>query len=213
MNRFMFPGALIALCLACTSGKIERIPAAQPSKQINSVVIQGNREAVWAKAIPNLGKTFFVINNLDKASGLINVSYTGDPENYVDGGQLTSTVDSPQGKYSITFPKARGAQIYQAAVPMRNGMTLPASINRRLTLEGRVNIIVEEISKEETKVTVNARYVLTKDVQIRVSNGFREDLHNTLSMNTNGSSTFPNEPDTYFPTGKLEAEVLSVFKM
>jgi hypothetical protein len=56
----------------------------------NTKLIEKSREDVWNAGIAALGKRFFVINNLDKSSGLININYSGDPEKYVDCGRITS---------------------------------------------------------------------------------------------------------------------------
>jgi hypothetical protein len=49
----------------------------------NSKILEKPRDAVWNAAVPALGKQFFVINNMDKSSGFINLSYSGDPETFV----------------------------------------------------------------------------------------------------------------------------------
>jgi hypothetical protein len=68
----------IALCLAACAGKVDYIrPASQAAPSANAKVIAKPRAAVWSASVPELGKQFFVSNNLDKSSGLINVSYNG----------------------------------------------------------------------------------------------------------------------------------------
>ncbi len=54
----------------------------------NVKTIEKPREQVWNASVPELVKHFFVKNNLDKSSGLIKVSYRGDPEKYVDCGRV-----------------------------------------------------------------------------------------------------------------------------
>ena len=94
----------IALSLMTTfivgcAGKLDYVrPIVQPGASSNSKVIDKPRDAVWNASVPALGRQFFVINNLDKSSGLINVSYSGDPEKYVDCGQVSSYVKNLQGE-------------------------------------------------------------------------------------------------------------------
>ena len=63
-------------------------------------------EEAWSRAIPQIGKSFFVINNIDKSSGILNVSYTGDPEKYVDCG----TIHSELGVNRADFQVAKASQ-------------------------------------------------------------------------------------------------------
>src|SRR5262245_57370267 len=97
-NRFLMkrlrtnwplPPLLILAALAC--GCASRFEYIKPPSQVatpNFKMIEKPREEVWNAAIPALGKQFFVINNLDKDSGLINLSYAGDPEQYIECGRI-----------------------------------------------------------------------------------------------------------------------------
>ena len=54
----------------------------------NEVVVDMSFEDAWAKMISKLSQSFFVLNNIEKASGFINLSYAsddGDP--FVDCGR------------------------------------------------------------------------------------------------------------------------------
>ena len=197
-------------CLGCVNGAITRTPSVERPVN-NSIVVGMSRDVVWAKAIPQLGKTFFVINNLDKASGLVNVSYSGDPEKYVDGGIITSKVSGPQGEQTSTFPASRAYQHYLGTVRLNNGMMGIVSLDRKLSLDGRANIILEEIEPTKTRITVNIRYVLNKSV-VMANQAHSQTLSNTMSMSTGAPATFPGENDLYRSTGVLEEDILSAFK-
>src|SRR6266568_2372792 len=105
-------GLLVA---ACVTGNREIIPAMRPAELQNSITVDRPRAEVWAKGIPQLGQRFFVINNLDQASGFVNVSYSGDPEKYVDGGTARFTVQNARGPRTYEFPVASAHQVYEAA--------------------------------------------------------------------------------------------------
>ena len=80
----------ILLSVAACAGKIDYVrPTSQLAPAANVKTIDRPREAVWNTSVPELSKQFFVINNLDKSSGLMNISYTGDPERYIDCGRIT----------------------------------------------------------------------------------------------------------------------------
>ncbi|WZB71892.1 hypothetical protein WJ968_09260 [Achromobacter xylosoxidans] len=64
-------------------------------------------DEVWTKAVPAIGKQFFVINNLDKSSGLMNLSYSGSPEQYVDCGHLNLQDQKASGVQTQSFPLRR----------------------------------------------------------------------------------------------------------
>lgn len=210
--RFLAPVLSLVLLSGCVSGAITRTQATRPERGTNSVIVQGTRDEVWARAIPVLGKTFFIINNIDKQSGLINVSYSGDPERYVDGGMITSYVTGPRGEFRSTFPASRGSWVYNAITKLSNGMDVYSTVYRTLTLDGRANIILEEAPSKQTKITVNIRYIMTKSGVIRTMTEPPSNFTGTASMSTGGELVFPGERDTYYPTGVLEQEILQAFK-
>src|SRR3546814_8710634 len=58
----------------------------QPSLT-NSRTVNAGFEETWDRLVRNLSSEFFVINNIEKASRIINVSFQTDaPERYVDCG-------------------------------------------------------------------------------------------------------------------------------
>ncbi|MBA4343233.1 MAG: hypothetical protein C0423_13930 [Methylibium sp.] len=186
------------------------MPDAQQRQQAWSKVVDRPRSEVWDAAIPNLGKQYFVINNLDKASGLINLSYSGDPERFVDCGRITSTVTNLRGDRGYDFAASKAQQNYEL-MDLRYGLQI---INRRMSLEGRTNLVFEAIDANRTKVTANVRYVLTR--KIMVYNGARQLMggkDGTISFNSGQVESFPPDADsgglTCVPTGALERDLLS----
>lgn len=158
--------------------------------------------------MPALGSSFFVINNIDKESGFINVSYSGNPEKYVDCGIIDSYVENVRGKRTYRFP---GSSAYKEYEIMEKGQLFFAK--RKMDLEGRINIIVQEVSLDSTTVTVNTKYILTKDVLL--SNVQNQSYHtnDSISFNTNGGASFPQALTTCYATGALEQEVLSSLRV
>ncbi len=200
--------AVVVILIGGCAGKFTYMQPTQNYKAINSVAVDKPRADVWKKIIPLLGGSFFVINNLDKESGLINVSYSGNPVKYVDCGVIDSSVKDMQGRKTYNFPAAAAYVEYET---MHDGENL-LFIKRKMNLEGRINIIVQEVSATSTLVTVNTKYVLTKDVLISNPQGQSHHANDSISFNTNGSASFP-EPITCYATGALEHEVLSLFGM
>jgi hypothetical protein len=135
-----------------------------PQKSLNNtVVINKPRESVWNVLVPELGKQFFVINNMDKGSGFINISYSGSPERYVDCGTVTSYVKNARGERTYVFP---GSSEYQKYEIMNSGTLY--FLERKMGLEGRINLVFEDIDAGKTRITANTRYILTREQRVRL---------------------------------------------
>jgi len=153
---------IFCLICGCSFGNIHYYEPADKPNVKNVIIINKRFDEVWKEIVPSLGKTFFVINNLDKDSGLINVSYTGDPEKYVDCGKIESIVKNAWGKRTYSFPASSAYQEYEVA-----SETPPYTIKvvRKMELDGRINIIIESVEPQKTRITVNAKYVIKKDME------------------------------------------------
>jgi len=208
--RVLISALAVAVLSGC-AGKVDYIrPSVQVTQGQNTKTINRPREAVWATSVPALGKQFFVINNLDKSSGLINLSYSGDPEKYIDCGRITSFVKNAQGERTYDFPGAKSQQNYEIMNP-NAGLFF---IDRRMNLEGRVNLIFEEVDANTTRVTANTRYVVNRSQTIRsAAGGFPQNFNDSISFNSGSSAPFPSNQRGEFAEcaarGILEQEVLS----
>jgi hypothetical protein len=201
------------LLIAGCAGKLDYVrPTTPPTASVNYKIIDKPRDAVWNASVPELGKQFFVINNLDKSSGLINISYSGDPEKYIDCGRVTSYVKNARGERTYDFAGAKAQQTYE--VMNENGLFF---IDRKMSLDGRVNLVFEELSPNQTKVTANTRYVVQRRQTVRsAANNFPKSASDSISFNSGGSSSFAANADgratECVATGSLEREVLSAIK-
>ena len=126
-----------AAALVGCAGKQEYVRPTAAAAVENVKVVNRPRAEVWDAAVPALGKQFFVINNLDKASGLINLSYSGDPQRYVDCGRIISFVKNARGERTYNFAGASARVDYEMMV---DGAHL-IFLSRRLELDGRINLI------------------------------------------------------------------------
>lgn len=203
----------LSLALAACAGKVDYIrPTAQPGATSNVKAVERSRDAVWNTSVPELGKQFFVINNLDKSSGLMNISYTGDPERYIDCGRITSYVKNASGERTYDFAGAKAQQAYEVMNPSV-GLFL---LDRKMNLEGRVNLIFEEVGPNSTRVTANTRYVVTRTLTVRGGNNLPQTKTETISFNSGSVGAFPantgGQGTECVPTGALEREILSAIK-
>jgi hypothetical protein len=154
---------VIAVCAVglagCVSGGINYTgPQSHVVPNSNSITIAKSRDEVWSKAIPHLGKEFFVINTMDKSSGLINLSYSGNPEKYVDCGQLHFDVTNARGARAYDLAGSSHDQSYEFVANQRL-----FSAHRKMSLDGRVNLVFEQVDASHTRVTASTRYVVTKN--------------------------------------------------
>lgn len=199
---------LNALLLGC-AGRLDYVPPTVQSRPDNSIVVNKPRDVVWKQIVPALGKQFFVINNMDKDSGFINLSYSGDPERYVDCGRIVSYVKNARGERTYDFPGSKSEQQYE--IMNSNGLFL---VNRKMSLEGRINLTFEEISSDKTRVTANTKYVLSRASTVQnAGGGIPQSFNHTMSFNSGQSGTLPGQEGKHLechPTGLLEREVLSL---
>ncbi|SRR6266545_4413266 len=211
---FLVPRLALTLsCAGCLSGNLQYTPpqSAAPSAP-NSLTVDKSLDTVWKELVPALGSRFFVINNLDKESGLINVSYSGNPESYVDCGQIESWVDNARGKRTYNMPGA-SSQSYE--FKGSDGMLYFGE--RKMSLEGRMNLILESLSPTQTRITVNTRYVVSRNLQARrVDLGMPNSTADSIAFNAGQRAEFPQrgatKPLTCQPTWKLETDVLDLVK-
>jgi hypothetical protein len=131
----------------------------------NEKVVSHPQSQVWDGLVKELSKSFFVINNIDKESRIINLSFNTDsPQEYIDCGKTYRTYT--QGGKVVNFEyEVAGPSQYKMASPNQPGPAFSGYIivNRRPVLEGRSNIYIapDEINKNNSIITVNTRYIFT----------------------------------------------------
>lgn len=205
-----FPIALLfflALLSGCASSNFTYKPPEAMSKIENSITVNENKEKIWNKLVRGIGTNFFVINNMDKQSGFINVSYSGDPEKYVNGGELHFKFSNAYGERNYIFPATRANARYETMI---NGVY--CIINRNITLDGRMNILINEIDSTHTSISINTRYILTMNVTGSDYSGRSlTPYQETISFNTgqSGKSTGGGE---YYSNGEFEKSILELIK-
>lgn len=194
--------ALVAGCAVATY-----TPPTRVSGETNVKLIDKSRDEVWAAAVPQVGKNFFVINNIDRTSGLMNVSYTGDPARYVDCG--TVTVQDPLGR-TVTLAAASPELDFTAFEGSGAGR-----INQRMSVVGRLNLIFEELTPNKTRVTAAGSYVLSRQRSVHALGGNLLSFHSaTATLTTGGVAKFTDsqagQGTTCVNTGLLEADLLAL---
>jgi hypothetical protein len=202
--------AVLALFLGgCLTGNFQYTAPQSVPVASNARVVNQSVDDVWKTLIPALGSRFFVINNLDKSSGLVNVSYSGNPEQYIDCGHIDAWVDNVRGKRSYNFAAASPMQTYE----VKSGTGLYV-IERRMNLDGRINIILEALDVDRTRVTANTRYVVTRQMQgRRIDLAIPYSTSDTINFGSGQAADFPDRGSGAVrceATGRLETAILDL---
>lgn len=205
MKKSVLVSCLVLVVAGCSSGKFTYIQPEKNYKTNNLIRIDKPRSEVWKKILPPLRSSVFIINNLDKNSGVINISYSGNPEKYVDCGIIDSYVNDAQGERTYNFPASSEYQEYETIGDDDNLYLM----ERKMNLEGRIKITVQEVSPDSTFVAVNSKYVVTKKLLISNPEGEGGNLSDRVSFPTNGSASFLGSKTICYATGALEKEVLN----
>jgi hypothetical protein len=167
------------------------------SPKANEVVAKMTFDAAWDRLIDHASKTFFSIENFEKQSGLLTLSFGADQASrFIDCGH----VDARTGGATFSGPYAD-------------------YVTRQLggSLTGKMNLLVQRVSATETKIRVNARYMLYAPASIQP---YATQPATTWAFDTGGASTQavanplnPSAPTrSCIPTGAAEAEILKAFE-
>lgn len=158
---------------------------------------------VWEALIDHTSGTFFAIDNFEKDSGLLTLSFgaSGIGE-FVDGGHWT--FKRTPGTDPIT-----GLHVPALSFDGNYADYIEIYANGRLT--GKMNLFVRQLEENQTEVKVRARYVVQS---IYVSG------NNTWSFDTGGSDTKAvfnpakgTEPmRTMRPTHKAELSIIEAIE-
>lgn len=125
----------------------------------NEITVDMPFEAVWDGLVRELAKNFFVINNIEKSSRIINVSYlTEHPEDYIDCGQSIRKTSRGEETREYKYESA-GDSTFLLEGGARDYFEYSHEIQRKTDLEGRINIYVAPVTESKSVVSVNTIYV------------------------------------------------------
>ena len=119
------------------------------------------QSVVWDRLVKNIATSFFVINNIDKESRILNLSYSSDrPQDYIDCGRTRHDYTLNGVTKSFEYGTTDNIARYEVATPRQLSTQASSSFElvRTAKLEGRANVYVAP-EGNGTKVTVNAKSV------------------------------------------------------
>ena len=152
-------GVLAALS-GCAASSTFSYTESPPVEVENAVLIGRGFDPTWDILVKNLAAEFFVINNIDKESRIINVSFsTNDPGQFMNCGRSARSFTGGAGKsVSYNYAVTDDVEYYSADDQGRAW-----SVRRETELNGRANIYLAP-EGENTRMTVNVRYIMNVDV-------------------------------------------------
>ena len=220
-----------ALATGCaslgTSTMTYRAPDPVPVE--NEIDVERPAGETWDRVVQGLSKSFFVINNIDKESRLINVSFsTTRPQEYITGGSVRREFkEDAEAAVEVTEYDPAASSSYSLAGKWGTNQNLPSTMmmSRKCSLEGRVNIFLAP-REAGTRITVNVRYVLSVAVSGKyLSKDAYGNVVGTGEVRPGSASAAftTNQPNSFDwgtsmdplvvsfrSTGRLEAEILAL---
>ena len=109
----------------------------------NSVTTNKNFDETWTSVIDFVNDSFFKIENLEKDSGLLTLSFgSKEAENFIDCGYFEYTL-------FFTGEEFKGSYIDY----VKSGLLA--------VLEAKMNINIQKIDNESTKISINTNYTFS----------------------------------------------------
>ncbi|WAW08960.1 hypothetical protein NB640_06580 [Oxalobacter vibrioformis] len=192
MKKLMAVFAVIVLSGCATTTESYEPPKEYPVESVR--IFNASFDTVWKRLVKNLSKDFFVINNIEKSSHIINVSFSSDrPSDYVDCGTYTITTT---GFDPFTY-KAESSSTYD---------DWGGTAVQRTRLEGRVNIYVAP-EKNKTEVTVSVKYVLPIDISVTHRNKLFKE---TQTYSFSSKQKYSGNDAICYSKGVIERSILDM---
>lgn len=151
--------SVILLISGCATSNI-KYTQPEITKIQNQVTINEDFDVVWNRLVKNLSSDFFVINNIEKASRIINVSFsTSKPSEYVNCGKSVREFSNARGKKVYEYDPSEATRY-----TFTNDMGHMFNAVRSSKLSGRANIYLAP-TDNGTELSVNTKYVVDVDIQ------------------------------------------------
>ena len=148
MNKFL-SSLVMAVLLSSCAVDVEKIrenvgkyvpPNIDDTNFKNSAITNINFEETWTSVIDFVNDSFFKIENLEKDSGLLTLSFgSKEAENFIDCGDFEYTL-------FFTGEEFKGSYIDYA----KSGLLA--------VLEAKMDVNIQKIDNETTKISINTNY-------------------------------------------------------
>ena len=207
LKRVGWSAALIVSCVVFggCSGTLAYTPPNAPAPTGSTLLLAKRPDEVWQWVVSTAHRVGFIVERLDNAGGVIELSYRGNPEPYVDCGRVVSQVSNLRGKRTYRFPAAASFVEYE----FMTGQEIVV-IDRSMQLESQVSVRIAARGPNETHVWTRARYLLKRILVVRDTEGRSRTTTQAVQFDSGQSAAFAGAV-TCVATGRLEQAALPVF--
>lgn len=163
--HILFVIGLVAAITGCTTGSYTA-PNTTEVKPFETVV-NASYDTVWTALIDHASQNFFAIDNFEKDSGLLTLSFgSSTPSRFVDCGHwVVSGMKTYNGLY-VDYLNQYGA-----------------------VLSGKMNVTVRKLSEAKISVRTNARYILTRSGVSMPNTIYATPFNDTWTFDSGSSAT------------------------
>jgi len=207
MKRFLLSLVMTILLSSCAV-KVEKItenvgkyvpPNIDDNNFKNSVIINKNFDETWTSVIDFVSDSFFKIENLEKDSGSLTLSFgSKEVENFIDCGDFEYTL-------FFTGEEFKGSYIDYA----KKGLMA--------VLEAKMSISIRNIDRKSTKISINTNYRFSTqhalgyyDPELNQTYSFVSGGYQTIDVINPISGSIPTR--TCKSTNFAENAILNVIK-
>ena len=150
--RIFFSSLVMTILLSSCAGKKEKLtenvgkyvpPNINDANFKNSIITNKSFDETWTSVIDFVNYSFFKIENIEKDSGLLTLSFgSKEAEKFIDCGDFEYTL-------FFTGEEFKGSYIDYA----KSGLLA--------VLEAKMNINIQKIDNESTKISINTNYTFS----------------------------------------------------
>lgn len=168
----------VAGCATPETPELDYLPPSGRPAVDRSAFVRQQPWLVWGNILDHLQQQGAQVTDLDEARGTLVMTYSGDPEPYVDCGWIVTYEEDdlerlPAAQSDASFRRRRDGEV--------------VTLERDLRLDASLNVQVEP-SGEDTVVRTDSTYVLTKTI---ASEEAEQPLHTeTISFQAGQSDAF-----------------------
>lgn len=207
--------SIMAIGLTGCAGRLAYTPPAVQPPSMDSKTVLRPYDQVWKDSADTLARGPWVIDTLDRNTGVMVLRFSGNPEKYLDCGTVDGSVSNLRPGAQITrayqFPAASANQTYEQPV---DGNIY--DVTRTMGLAGTINVRLRQEGKKATRAAVNAQYDVTRTASIsntptgRVYAPIKDSV--SFASHSQGTLPGPGRATQCVATGELEREVLAAIR-
>ena len=194
MKKFCSLVVILIFLSSCATNVGKYVPPnTEDTNFTNSVISNKNFDDTWTSVIDFVSGSFFNIENFEKDSGLLTLSFgSREAENFIDCGDFEASF-------------ANGEEF-------KGSYTEYALTNLNAVLEARMNINIRKIDNESTKIRINTNYVfkIFPGSRMQQSWNFVSGDYQTKNVRGRTAGTIPTR--TCKSTNFAENAILNVIK-